>query len=117
MEFVNCHFYFVNCHFYFLLLLAFLLIALQEHLFIAKFLVYLVMFCRVDDAIEILEYVVGMREEKLGTANPDVDDEKRRLEELLKEAGRARNRRSRRSLETLLETNSQIIKNSGIKVL
>ena len=51
-----------------------------------------VMFCRVDDAIEILEYVVGMREEKLGTANPDVDDERRRLEELLKEAGRARNR-------------------------
>ena len=29
-----------------------------------------------DDAIEILDYVVGMREEKLGTANPDVDDEK-----------------------------------------
>lgn len=72
---------------------------------------------RVDDAIEILEYVVGMREEKLGTANPDVDDEKRRLEELLKEAGRARNRRSRRSLETLLDTNSQLIKNNGIKVL
>ncbi|KOM56834.1 hypothetical protein LR48_Vigan10g272600 [Vigna angularis] len=72
---------------------------------------------RVDDAIEILEYVVGMREEKLGTANPDVDDEKRRLEELLKEAGRARNRRSRRSLETLLDSNSQLMKNNGIKVL
>lgn len=72
---------------------------------------------RVDDAIEILEYVVGMREEKLGTANPDVDDEKRRLEELLKEAGRARNRRSRRSLETLLDTKSQLIKSNGIKVL
>lgn len=76
-----------------------------------------VMFCRVDDAIEILEYVVGMREEKLGTANPDVDDERRRLEELLKEAGRARNRRSRRSLETLLDTHSQLVKNNGIKVL
>ncbi|KAG4395667.1 hypothetical protein AAZX31_19G007900 [Glycine max] len=72
---------------------------------------------RVDDAIEILEYVVGMREEKLGTANPDVDDEKRRLEELLKESGRARNRRSRRSLETLLDTHSQLVKNNGIKVL
>ncbi|XP_027358293.1 protein KINESIN LIGHT CHAIN-RELATED 2 isoform X3 [Abrus precatorius] len=72
---------------------------------------------RVDDAIEILEYVVGMREEKLGTANPDVDDEKRRLEELLKEAGRARNRKSRRSLETLLDTKSQLIKDNGIKVL
>lgn len=72
---------------------------------------------RVDDAIEMLEYVVVMREEKLGTANPDVDDEKRRLEELLKEAGRARNRKSRRSLETLLDTNSQLMKNNGIKVL
>ncbi|MCD9558776.1 Tetratricopeptide repeat protein 19, mitochondrial [Datura stramonium] len=29
----------------------------------------------------------GMREEKLGTANPDVDDEKRRLTELLRESG------------------------------
>ncbi|KAI9078041.1 hypothetical protein K1719_039966 [Acacia pycnantha] len=71
---------------------------------------------RVDDAIGILEYVVNMREEKLGTANPDVDDEKRRLAELLKEAGRARNTKSRRSLETLLDVNSQIIENNGIKV-
>ncbi|CAL5370068.1 unnamed protein product [Camellia sinensis] len=60
---------------------------------------------RPGDAIEILEYVVGMREEKLGTANPDVDDEKRRLAELLREAGRVRNRESR-SLENLLDTNS-----------
>ncbi|CAM8891237.1 unnamed protein product [Rhodiola kirilowii] len=49
---------------------------------------------RLDDAIEILEYVVGTREEKLGTANPDVDDEKRRLTELLRDAGRVRNRKS-----------------------
>ncbi|KAG2675842.1 hypothetical protein I3760_12G025400 [Carya illinoinensis] len=48
---------------------------------------------RLDDAIEILEHVVGTREDKLGTANPDVSDEKRRLAELLKEAGRARNRK------------------------
>jgi hypothetical protein len=77
----------------------------------------IVMICRMDDAIEMLEYVVGMREEKLGTANPDVDDEKRRLAELLKEAGRARNRKSKRSLETLLDTKSQLIKDNGIKVL
>jgi hypothetical protein len=51
-----------------------------------------------------LEYVVGMREEKLGTANPDVDEEKRRLAELLKEAGRVRSRKAM-SLENLLETN------------
>uniref|UniRef100_A0ACD5ZKT1 Uncharacterized protein n=1 Tax=Avena sativa TaxID=4498 RepID=A0ACD5ZKT1_AVESA len=60
---------------------------------------------RLDEAIEILEYVVGMREEKLGTANPDVDDEKRRLAELLKEAGRGRSRKAM-SLENLLETNN-----------
>lgn len=57
---------------------------------------------RWDDAIEILEYVVGMREEKLGTANPDVVDEKRRLAELLEDAGRNRNKKSL-SLETLLD--------------
>ncbi|WOL02917.1 hypothetical protein Cni_G11636 [Canna indica] len=64
---------------------------------------------RLDEAIKILEYVVGLREEKLGTANPDVDDEKRRLGELLKEAGRVRNKKVR-SLETLLDTNSIIVK-------
>ncbi|RZB56002.1 Protein KINESIN LIGHT CHAIN-RELATED 3 [Glycine soja] len=36
---------------------------------------------------EILENIVVMRKEKLGTANPDVD-EKRRLDELLRETGR-----------------------------
>lgn len=79
-------------------------------------LVFLKKRCRLDDAIEILEYVVGMREEKLGTANPDVDDEKRRLAELLKEAGRTRNRKAR-SLKTLLVTNSQVVKESGIEVM
>ena len=78
---------------------------------------FFIMNCRVDDAIEILEYVVGMREEKLGTANPDVDDEKRRLAELLKEAGKTRNTKSRRSLETLLDANSKIIEDNGIKVI
>ncbi|KAG2678921.1 hypothetical protein I3843_11G026700 [Carya illinoinensis] len=70
---------------------------------------------RLDDAIEILEHVVGTREEKLGTANPDVDDEKRRLAELLKEAGRARNRKAR-SLETLLDANPHNINNDCIEV-
>ncbi|EXC20285.1 hypothetical protein L484_020503 [Morus notabilis] len=71
---------------------------------------------RLDDAIELLEYVVGMREDKLGTANPDVDDEKRRLAELLKEAGRARNRKAR-SLETLLDTNAQVVKEDRMEVM
>ncbi|GJT72524.1 kinesin light chain-related protein 3 [Tanacetum coccineum] len=43
---------------------------------------------RLDDAIEILEHIVETREEKLGTAGFDVEDEKRRLAELLKEAGK-----------------------------
>lgn len=70
---------------------------------------------RLDDAIAILEYVVGMREEKLGTANPDVDDEKKRLAILLKEAGRGRNKRER-SLENLLDSNHEKVNNGGIKV-
>lgn len=70
---------------------------------------------RLDDAIEILEHVVGMREEKLGTANPDVDDEKKRLAELLKEAGKVRNRKAR-SLENLLDANHHPTSNDGIKV-
>ncbi|KAH6754832.1 Tetratricopeptide repeat superfamily protein [Perilla frutescens var. hirtella] len=73
---------------------------------------------RLDDAIEILEFIVGMREEKLGTANPDVEDEKKRLAELLKEAGRVRNRKNR-SLETLLDssqTTNAVNNNGGIKV-
>lgn len=62
---------------------------------------------RLDDAIEILEFIVGIREEKLGTANPEVDDEKKRLGELLKEAGRARNRKTR-SLENLLDVDHHL---------
>ncbi|KAL5544212.1 hypothetical protein UlMin_007996 [Ulmus minor] len=69
---------------------------------------------RLDDAIELLEYVVSAREEKLGTANPDVDDEKKRLADLLKEAGKVRNRKAH-SLENLLDANSQGLKNNGIK--
>ena len=67
------------------------------------------------DAIEILEYVVQMREEKLGTANPEVYDEKKRLAELLKEAGRVQSRKAR-SLETLLDANPHNLNGEGIKV-
>ncbi|KAI4320470.1 hypothetical protein MLD38_033946 [Melastoma candidum] len=62
---------------------------------------------RLDDAINVLEYVVGMREEKLGTANPDVDEERRRLGILLKEAGKVRAKKSR-PLETFLENTTQL---------
>lgn len=74
----------------------------------------MVILYRVEDAIEILEYILKMREEKLGTANPDVDDEKKRLYELLKEAGRVRNRKGK-SLENLIESNSLKLKKEGKK--
>ncbi|KAL0351006.1 UNVERIFIED_CONTAM: protein KINESIN LIGHT CHAIN-RELATED 2 [Sesamum radiatum] len=70
---------------------------------------------RTADAIEILDYVVEMREERLGTANPDGEDEKRRLAELLKEAGMVRTRKSR-SLETLLVKNSHTITPYDVEV-
>ncbi|XP_050385259.1 protein KINESIN LIGHT CHAIN-RELATED 1-like [Argentina anserina] len=70
---------------------------------------------RVGSAIEILEYILKVREEKLGTANPDVDDEKKRLADLLKEAGRVRNRKGK-SLENLIDSsNSQRMKKDGMK--
>lgn len=61
---------------------------------------------RVEDAIEILEYILKVREEKLGTANPDVEDERKRLSELLKEAGKSRNKTTK-SLSNLLGSKSQ----------
>ncbi|KAK9266526.1 hypothetical protein L1049_023044 [Liquidambar formosana] len=69
---------------------------------------------RVEDAIEILEYVLKLREEKLGTANPDFEDEKNRLSELLKEAGRTRNRKAK-SLENLIDPNSKKTKKEVTK--
>lgn len=69
---------------------------------------------RVEDAIEILEYILKLREEKLGTANPDFEDEKKRLAELLKEAGRTRNRKTN-SLENLIDPNSKKTKKEVTK--
>ncbi|KAJ0047875.1 hypothetical protein Pint_14878 [Pistacia integerrima] len=69
---------------------------------------------QVEDAIEILEFVLKLREEKLGIANPDFEDEKNRLAELLKEAGRARNRKAK-SLENLIDPNSRRTKKEVTK--
>ncbi|GMJ13483.1 kinesin light chain-related 3, h cellulose synthase-microtubule uncoupling 3 [Hibiscus trionum] len=72
---------------------------------------------RLDDAIKILEYVVRTREEKLGTADPEVYDEKKRLAELLKDAGRCESRKGR-SLETLFDANPRLnLKTGGFKAL
>ncbi|KAK9054524.1 hypothetical protein SSX86_025602 [Deinandra increscens subsp. villosa] len=70
---------------------------------------------RLDDAIAILERIVVIREEKLGTAHPDVDDERRRLAELLKEAGKVRTRKNR-SLEHLLDSSHGSTINNGATV-
>ncbi|KAJ0112194.1 hypothetical protein Patl1_00630 [Pistacia atlantica] len=86
MEHIRCHYSRLNC--------------------LHRFLWKCVNYDRVEDAIEILEYILKVREEKLGTANPDVEDEKRRLAELLKESGRSRNRKGK-SLENLLDSNSR----------
>ncbi|XP_073020379.1 protein KINESIN LIGHT CHAIN-RELATED 1-like [Primulina eburnea] len=69
---------------------------------------------RIEDAIEILEYILKLREEKLGTANPDFNDEKARLAELLKEAGRSRNKEAK-SLENLIDPNSRRTKKETSK--
>ncbi|XP_022893031.1 protein KINESIN LIGHT CHAIN-RELATED 1-like [Olea europaea var. sylvestris] len=61
---------------------------------------------RIEDAIEILEFVLKLREDNLGTANPDFDDEKKRLTELLKESGKSRNKKAK-SLENLIDPNSR----------
>ncbi|KAL4015123.1 hypothetical protein IC575_027357 [Cucumis melo] len=68
----------------------------------------------VEEAIEILEEILKVREEMLGTANPEVDEERRRLEELLKEAGRARNKKAK-SLQILLGSNSLRMKKEVAK--
>ncbi|KAF5732135.1 Tetratricopeptide repeat (TPR)-like superfamily protein [Tripterygium wilfordii] len=69
---------------------------------------------RVEEAIELLEYIIKIRQEKLGTANPDFDYEKKRLVELLREAGKAR-RRKGKSLENLLDSSSEKIKKQVTK--
>ncbi|KAF4400985.1 hypothetical protein G4B88_013826 [Cannabis sativa] len=69
---------------------------------------------QVEDAIEILEYILRVREDKLGTANPDVDDEKKRLTQLLREVGRSRNRKAK-SLENLLGSSIQGRKKEGTR--
>ncbi|KAJ7523879.1 hypothetical protein O6H91_18G066300 [Diphasiastrum complanatum] len=56
---------------------------------------------RVDDAISILETILEVKEERLGTVHRDVEDERQRLMELLREVGRPRVRKTN-TLEQLL---------------
>lgn len=61
-----------------------------------------------------MELVLKMREEKLGIANPDFEEEKRRLGELLKEAGKTRDRKPK-SFENLIDPHSKKTKKEGTK--
>lgn len=58
---------------------------------------------RVDDAITLLEVILEVKEERLGTVHPDVEDERQRLTELLKETGRSHTRKLS-TLQDLLST-------------
>lgn len=62
---------------------------------------------RLDDAIGALQHVVEVREEELGTANSEVEDERSRLAELLREAGRFRARRLNNTLGLLMHPKSK----------
>lgn len=62
---------------------------------------------RLDEAIGTLQYVVEVREEELGTANFEVEDERSRLAELLKDAGRFRARRLNNTLGLLMHPKSK----------
>jgi hypothetical protein len=63
----------------------------------------LLFLCRLEEAIKLLEYVVQVKEDKLGTVHPDVHDDRERLQELLKDVGRTYTPKTRR-LEELLIT-------------
>jgi len=58
---------------------------------------------RMDDAITLLEVIVEVKEEGLGTVHPDIEDERQRLTELLKETGRPYVRKMN-TLQDLLST-------------
>eukprot|EP00250_Pteridium_aquilinum_P035362 c9249_g1_i1 orf=341-2356(+) len=60
---------------------------------------------RSDEAICLLEHILEVKEERLGTVHPEVEEEKTRLSALLKEAGRARVRKTNTLEELLLISN------------
>lgn len=59
--------------------------------------------CRVEEARDILEEVVQLKEEKLGAVHPDVEEDRERLQELLNQVGQttAAHKRSRKLVELL----------------
>ena len=64
--------------------------------------------CRSDEAIHLLESILDVKEEKLGTVHLEVDSERCRLLQHLKEVGRDRVRKTNTLEELLLLTNKNI---------
>lgn len=59
---------------------------------------------RSEEAICLLEHVLEVKEERLGTVHPEVEEERNRLAQLLREAGRSRVRKTNTLEELLLIT-------------
>lgn len=57
--------------------------------------------CRTEEARELLEEVVRMKEEKLGAVHPDVGEDRARLQVLLSEGQTTTYKRSRKLVEML----------------
>lgn len=62
---------------------------------------------RVEDAIKLLEEVVEIKEEKLGTVHPDVHNDQERLQQLLKDVGRTYIHKTRKLEELLLSARNE----------
>ncbi|KAI5082115.1 hypothetical protein GOP47_0001858 [Adiantum capillus-veneris] len=62
---------------------------------------------RLDDAIAVLQYTLEAREDMHGLEDMEAEDERARLAELLKEAGRPKTRRYHSILDSTLETGAK----------
>lgn len=61
---------------------------------------------RLEDAIAVLQYTLEAREDMHGMAEMEVEDERARLAELMKEAGRPKIRRYQSILDSTIQTNA-----------
>ena len=70
---------------------------------------------RSDEAISLLEHILEVKEGRLGTVHPEVEEERNRLSELLKEAGRPRVRKTNTLEELLFISNAQSTRHQNQK--
>jgi hypothetical protein len=67
---------------------------------------------RIEDAITLLEEMLEVKEEKLGTMHPDVQDDRQRLHELLNQQGRMTSHKKSRKLVELLSNARKVFQTS-----